>query len=241
MSPSLHFPLRQRLLNLILNPLILSLPFQVLRSFVLALTLSLSLSSFLLSGFFSSEDHIHHPSKTFLPHLRPNDHRPRLPLYSLHPSLPPQTPRLTEIHHVPRAPASQRPARLTTNNHAPPPRRSYKLCRIANQVPPLVPRPQDSDRITDLDPDPLVDGREQVFVLEVEGIADAAVQADEIDAGGGEGEASGLERFLGGGTEGKDVVVCGEGGEAVVLGGVGEVEGAAGEEVEVWGCWKGEG
>lgn len=47
-----------------------------------------------------------------------------------------------------------------------------------------------------------------------------------------------LEAFLGRGADGEEGIVCGEGGEAVVLGGVGKGEGAACEYAEGFGCWE---
>lgn len=50
-----------------------------------------------------------------------------------------------------------------------------------------------------------------------------------------------MEGFLGGGADGEEGIVGGEGREAVVLGRVGEVEGAAGDEAEFLGRREGEG
>ena len=47
--------------------------------------------------------------------------------------------------------------------------------------------------------------------------------------------AGGEEGFLGRGPQGEDIVGGGQGGEAVVLRGVGDLERAATEEDEVWG------
>lgn len=47
-----------------------------------------------------------------------------------------------------------------------------------------------------------------------------------------------LETLLRVRADGEESVVCGEGGKAVILGGVGESEGAACKKAEGFGCWK---
>lgn len=73
----------------------------------------------------------------------------------------------------------------------------------------------------------------------MEGEALCEVEADE--RGIGEGEAGSQEGFLGCGAHGEDVVGLGEGGEAVVMRGVGEGDCTAGEDFEVRGRGEREG
>lgn len=103
----------------------------------------------------------------------------------------------------------------------------------------MLARPQYPHAIAYLDPHASFNGRKQLFLAKIERVADRTVDGYEID--GREGDAGLLEGFLRGGADGEEGVVRSEGGEAVVLRGVGEVERAAGEQAEFLGSGEGEG